>query len=146
MNIGFFYDKIELMNIHDILPYAAVFASAAVVFFFAGRLTQKIKDSSRIKKEREDAVKRSRAVLGGQFAEQLAPFLPGFPCNPGDAHFLGKPVDFVAFPGSAENREVNEILFIEVKSGSSALSEREKQIRTACEKKSVRYVEYRIPE
>lgn len=110
-----------------------------------GAVVQKLRDSAGIKKARNDAVKRSRAVLGGQFGEQLAPFLPDFPCNPGDARFIGKSVDYIAFPGTAEGRSVEEILLIEVKSGTSALSAREKEIREAVKKGRVRYVEYRIP-
>lgn len=110
-----------------------------------GSVVQKLRDSAGIKKARNDAVKRSRAVLGGQFGEQLAPFLPDFPCNPGDVRFIGKPVDYIAFPGTAEGRGVEEILLIEVKSGTSTLSAREKEIREAVKKGRVRYVEYRIP-
>ena len=92
---------------------------------------------------RSDAIKRSRSVLGGQLAEQIAPFLPGFPCHPGDARFIGKPVDFIAFPGMTEDNTVHEILLIEVKTGKSTLSSREKEIRRAVSEGRVRYVEYR---
>ena len=92
---------------------------------------------------RSDAVKRSRAVIGGQVAEQVAPFLPGFPCHPGDARFIGKPVDFVAFPGLCEDDKVKEILLIEVKTGKSALSGREKEVKRAVAEGRVRYIEYR---
>lgn len=95
---------------------------------------------------RSDAIKRSRSVLGGQLAEQVAPFLPGFPCNPGDARFIGKPVDFIAFPGLTEDDEVHEVLLIEVKTGKSALSGREKEIRRAVAEGRVRYLEYRVGE
>jgi len=95
---------------------------------------------------RADAIKRSRSVLGGQLAEQVAPFLPGFPCNPGDARFIGKPVDFIAFPGLTEENTVHEVLLIEVKTGKSALSEREKEIKKAVAQGRVRYVEYRAGE
>ena len=92
---------------------------------------------------RKDAIKRSRSVIGGQLAEQVAPFLPGFPCNPGDARFIGKPVDFIAFPGLTEDNTVHEVLLIEVKTGKSALSGREKEVRRAVAEGRVRYVEYR---
>ncbi len=95
---------------------------------------------------RADAIKRSRSVLGGQLAEQVAPFLPGFPCNPGDARFIGKPVDFIAFPGLTEENAVHEVLLIEVKTGKSALNEREKEIKKAVAQGRVRYVEYRAGE
>lgn len=121
-----------------------------VIYLFLGILIgsviQRLKDSSRIKKEREDAVKKSRAVLGGQFGEQIAPFLPKFPCNPGDVRFIGKPVDFIAFPGSAEGKTVTDVLFIEVKSGDSHLSNREKEIKNAIKAGRVHYVEYRLPQ
>lgn len=121
-----------------------IICAAALVSFMLGKLFQKIKDMKLIKKERADAVKRSRAVIGGQFTEQVAPFLPNFPCNPGDVKFIGKPIDFIAFPGSAEGKAVDEIMLIEVKTGESKLSEKEKQIKEAVENGRVKYVVYRI--
>ncbi|MCR5080016.1 MAG: Holliday junction resolvase [Treponema sp.] len=128
------------MNTKTIL----ILAATAIISFILGKLIQKLKDNKLIKKERADAVKRSRAVIGGQFTEQIAPFLPAFPCNAGDARFIGKPVDFIAFPGSAEGKSIEEILLIEVKTGDSRLSEREKQIKAAVENGNVKYVVYRI--
>jgi len=91
------------------------------------------------------ALRRSRAVLGGLAAEQVAPWLPDFPCNPADARFIGKPVDFVAFPGAAEGRTIRDVLFIEVKTGRASLSDREKEVRRAVDQGRVRYVVYRVP-
>lgn len=93
---------------------------------------------------RKDAVKRSRSVINGQVAEQFAPFLPNFPCNPSDAHFIGKPVDFIAFPNLSENNKTDEVLLVEVKTGKSELSERERSIKKAVEEGRVRYVVYRM--
>lgn len=95
-----------------------------------------------LKKQRKDAVKKSRAVIGGQVAEQLAPYLPEFPCNPGDVCFLGKPVDFIGFTGLTESDEIHEVMFIEVKTGQSKLNGHEKQLKDAIQKGRVRYVEY----
>ena len=69
--------------------------------------------------------------------------MPDFPCNPADARFIGKPVDFIAFSGLSEDK-VSEVLLIEVKTGHSELSAREKEIRRAVKEGRVRYVEYRI--
>jgi predicted Holliday junction resolvase-like endonuclease len=113
-----------------------------------GRLEAERELPDRLEAEREDAIKRSRAVLGGQVAEQLAPYLPDFPCDPGDAHFVGKPIDFVCFcgaSGAASGGIVDEIVFIEVKSGGSGLSKTEKSVRDAIIAGKVRWVEYRIP-
>jgi len=111
----------------------------------AGRHTERRAAENDIRRIRADAVKRSRAVLGGQMVEQVAPFLPGFPCNPADVRFIGKPVDFIGFPGAAEGKPIEEILLIEVKSGTSALSKREREIKNAVEAGRVRYVEYHEP-
>lgn len=75
-------------------------------------------------------------------AEQIAPFLKEFPCNPADVRFVGKPLDFIGFPGAADGSGIKEILFIEVKTGNSALSSREKEIKDAVLSGKVRYIEY----
>ena len=75
-------------------------------------------------------------------AEQIAPFLQGFPCNPADVRFVGKPVDFIAFPGASAGQEIQEVLLIEVKTGTSALSKRESEIKKAVQAGRVRYVVY----
>lgn len=111
--------------------------------FFLGMFITRLKMNSLIKKEREDAVNRSRAVLGGLAVEQISPFLPNFPCNPADCRFVGKPVDFIAFPGAGEGEEITDILLIEVKTGTSTLSKREREIKRAVEEGRVHYIEYR---
>ena len=134
----------------DFHLFIAVLCATLVVFLIIGiiigRIIQRTKDIFLIKKEREDAVRRSRAVLGGLVGEQVAPFLPDFPCNPADARFVGKPVDFIAFPGCAEGKPVKDVLLIEVKSGESRLSEREREIKAAVKAGRVHYVEYRLPD
>lgn len=97
-----------------------------------------------IEEARADAVRRSRSVLNGQLVEQLAPVLPDFPCNPADCRFIGKPIDFIAFAGLEENDNVDEILFIEIKTNSSQLSPRERSLKEAVEKKKIRWVEFRV--
>jgi predicted Holliday junction resolvase-like endonuclease len=94
--------------------------------------------------EREDAVRRSRAVLSGQAAEQLAPWLPGFPWDPAEVRFIGKPVDFLVFRG-ASSGEISEVVFVEVKTGTSSLSKVERSLRDAVKEGRVRWEEYRPP-
>ncbi|MBR9701410.1 hypothetical protein GOV13_00645 [Candidatus Pacearchaeota archaeon] len=98
-----------------------------------------------IPSQRKDAIMRSRAVLGGQFSEQLAPYLPDFPYLPTECRFLGKPIDLICFKGMDE-KDINEVVFVEVKSGKSKLSSSEKKLKEAIEGKRVRWEEYRIPE
>ncbi|MBS7241572.1 MAG: Holliday junction resolvase [Treponema sp.] len=132
------HDFLTINHLVLILVTVAVFLAGV----FLGRLIQKLKDLSLLKKQRNDAVKKSRAVIGGQVAEQLAPYLPEFPCNPGDVCFLGKPVDFIGFTGLTESDEIHEVMFIEVKTGQSKLNGHEKQLKDAIQKGRVRYVEY----
>ena len=87
---------------------------------------------------------RSRAVLGGHFTENLAPYLPDFPFVPTECRFIGKPVDFIAFKG-ADDKKINEIVFVEVKSGNAKLSAQEKNLKETIQKKKVKFMEYRIP-
>ena len=110
----------------------------------SGRLEAERALPGRIAAERDDAVKRSRAVLGGLAAEQLAPYLPGFPFDPTEVRFIGKPVDFVAFVGSSSGN-VEEVAFVEVKSGNASLSQAERSLRDAVKRGRVRWVEYRAP-
>jgi predicted Holliday junction resolvase-like endonuclease len=110
----------------------------------AGRLEAERGLPGRLASEREDAVKRSRAVLGGLASEQLAPYLPLFPFDPTEVRFIGKPVDFVAFVGSSSGK-IEEVAFVEVKSGNASLSPVERSLRDAIAKGSVRWVEYRAP-
>ena len=125
------------------LPLMAVIICGVLLFLL---IILTIRLSRGRSSQRADAIKRSRSVIGGQLAEQVAPFLPGFPCNPGDARFIGKPVDFIAFPGMTEDNEVHEVLLIEVKTGKSALSGREREVKKAVAEGRVRYIEYRADE
>ena len=93
---------------------------------------------------RKEAILKSRAVLSGQFSEQLAPFLPGFDFKPTECRFVGKPIDFLVFKGMDE-REIDEIVFVEVKSGGAKLSPIEKKVKEAVKNRKVRWEEYRIP-
>lgn len=94
---------------------------------------------------RKDAIMKSRAVLGGQFSEQLAPYLPNFQYLPTECKFLGKPIDFMVFKGM-DNKKIDEVIFVEVKSGNSKLNAHEKNLKDTINKKRVKWVEYRIPE
>ena len=94
---------------------------------------------------RKDAILKSRAVLGGYFSEQLAPFLPDFKYLPTECRFVGKPIDLIVFKGM-DNKNINEVVFVEVKSGKAQLSSVEKKLKDTIKKKKVRWEEYRIPE
>ncbi len=94
---------------------------------------------------KKEAIMKSRSVIGGQFSEQLAPFLPNFKYLPTECKFIGKPIDLLVFRGMDE-KKIDEVVFIEVKSGNAKLSSQEKNLKEAIEKGKVKWEEYRIPE
>jgi hypothetical protein len=110
----------------------------------AGRLEAERGLPGLLATERGDAVRRSRAVLGGQAAEQLAPWLPGFPWDPTELRFIGKPVDFIVFRGASGGR-VEEVVFVEVKTGGAKASAVERSLRDAVAAGRVRWEEWRAP-
>jgi predicted Holliday junction resolvase-like endonuclease len=92
---------------------------------------------------RSDAVRRSSAVVSGKVTEHLTPYIGSFPYNPKDVRFLGTPVDLIVFDGLSEE-EPREIIFLEVKTGSSNLSSRERRIRDLVLARRVSWKEFRV--
>ena len=86
---------------------------------------------------RLDAVQRSSAITRGKVTEHIVPYLPGFDLDPKDIRFLGTPIDLIAFKGLSASVEEIEIVFIEVKTGGSVLSARERAVKKAVEQKRV---------
>jgi len=101
-------------------------------------------ETNKLEKIVAGRIKTSRAVLGGQFSEQIAPYLPDFPYNPSDCRFMGKPIDFIVFKGMDE-KDIHEVVFVEVKSGKTrALSGQERRLRDTIEAGRVRWVQYNV--
>ena len=89
-------------------------------------------------------LKQSRAVLGGLVSEQIAPFLPDFPFDPGDCRFIGKPVDFIVFKGM-NGQSISEVVFLEIKSGASkTLNQQEKRLREAVQAGRVSWAQWNL--
>ncbi len=132
-----------------IILLAVVFLFGLIIAYLAGQKIGTIRRDkhweTEIPSHRKEAVLKSRAVLSGMFSEQLAPYLPDFNFKPTEVRFLGKPVDFIVFKG-IDGKEINEIVFVEVKSGKSQLSKVEKSLKKTIENKKVSWEEYRIPE
>lgn len=92
---------------------------------------------------RQDAIGRSKAVIVGKVTEHLIPHMPLFPYNPKDARFIGSPVDLIVFDGADEG-ELRDIIFLEIKTGDSGLSHRQRQIRGAIQAGRVLWRELRV--
>lgn len=99
------------------------------------------------KKIREDAIKRSISTILGRVGEHLAPLVIflNYGIKPKDLRFLGTPVDFIAFKGLS-NGEPEEIVFIEVKSGSStSLTDKERKVKKLVESGKVKWMLIHLP-
>jgi Endonuclease related to archaeal Holliday junction resolvase len=118
---------------------AAALLAGAVIFFLGILKGNEIE--ARLQRRSQ---KLSRSILSGVFSEQIAPFLPDFPKKPESLRsFIGKPVDFLVFKGM-DDQHIDEVVFVEIKSGNSQLSPNERTLRYAIEAKRVRWQEYRV--
>lgn len=81
---------------------------------------------------RHDGKQRSAAVQWGKSIEHFVPFMKDFPVPVEDVTFLGMPIDYVGFTNTGSKTKC-EVHFIEVKSGSSFLMGKQKNIKKAIE-------------
>jgi len=133
----------------EIIIVAIIFLVGIIIAYYIGYKFGAFRKNKfweeQIPGHRKDAILKSRAVLGGHFSEQLAPYLPDFEYLPTECRFIGKPIDFIVFKGM-DDKKIDELIFVEVKSGNAKLTSQEKNLKEAIEKKKVKWVEYRIPE
>ena len=140
------------MELNLITLFFLMLTAVLIVFaFYIGRKSGRRAEErnwidNRLNAIVKDRIKRSRAVLGGQFSEQLAPYLPGFPYNPNECRFIGKPIDFIVFRGMDSGR-IDEVVLVEVKSGRARnLSKIERLLRDAVKDGRVSWQKYDVPE
>lgn len=116
-----------------------LFISAAIIACLVFMLIGFLLGRQGLNKIVKKRLKQSRAVLGGLVSEQIAPLLNGFPYDPGDCRFVGKPIDFIIFKGM-NGTSINEVVFLEIKAGKNGtLNEQEKCLRDAVQKGRVRW-------
>ena len=92
---------------------------------------------------RQDAINRSQSVILGKVTEHLIPFHQNFPFNPKEARFIGSPIDMIVFDG-IDNEDVVDVYIIEIKTGNSSLSKRQRLIRDAIENNRVFWRELNV--
>jgi len=85
--------------------------------------------------------KKSSEVRVGMISEHLVPFLNECPFDPKDMVFLGRPIDFISF-----NLDEGSIHFIEVKTGNSEESKKQKTIKAIVQSGRVYYSQIRLNE
>ncbi len=96
-----------------------------------------------LERRAEARVRSSRGTDGGLVVEQMAPYLPDYPCNPWDVRFVAKPIDFQVFDGLKHETQDVDIVFQEVKTGDGRLDPNERRVMAAVEAGRIRYEVYR---
>lgn len=104
-------------------------------------LKKLFKNSEKIIKTK--SVSSSRRSLVGKFIEKFVPFLKMLDYEASDMHFLGQPVDYIIFDGLHKD-EIEKVVFVEVKTGDSKLTKREKSLKDTIEKRRVEWKEINI--
>lgn len=117
------------------LPIILVWIIVGLVVWY---LISKVYFEIKISWQRKNAVERSKNVLIWQVNEKIAPILPWFPYNYKDLVFIGKWVDYIVFDGLSKGN-LNEIVFLEVKSGNSGLNRNETMIKKCIENGKIAY-------
>ena len=119
-------------------------STIGVVYFF-NRKIKKLKEDFEIERGliKIDAKKRSGAVQWGKTIEHFVPFTSEFPVPAEDCTFLGMPIDYVAFSDTRSKTKCS-VHFVEVKSGSSFLMGKQKNIKKAIEEGRVYWHEISV--
>lgn len=98
-------------------------------------------DCSKFEKELSElkSQQQSKSVRLGLISENVLPFHSNFKYNVKDLVPMFRPVDYIVFAPE-------EIVFLEIKVGTSQLSEKQRHIRSLIEQGKVRFEEHRINE
>ena len=83
--------------------------------------------------------KKSSETRIGRTSENLVPFLSKCPYKPSDMMFLGMPLDYLVF-----DMDAGEIIFLEVKSGNSRPSKKQRILRDIIKSGNIFYEEIRV--
>ncbi len=138
-----------------LLVIALLAAAVVALILFAKHLDGQLKAARREVKEvtgqldrrAKKAVDSSRVVHVAKISEMFAPLLPGFPAyNVKDVQWVGSTIDIIVFDGLEEATQDHfppgaqvQIIFLDVKTGKSPVSRRQRLIRDAIEAGRVRF-------
>jgi len=80
---------------------------------------------------------KSLHIKHGKHFEHFVPFMDEYPGDKENSVFLGNPIDFISFDDES-------IKFIEVKTGKSSLSEKQKNVKNLVQDKKIEWYELRF--
>ena len=85
----------------------------------------------------------AKAINLGFLLERLAPTLDGFTFNKNDCRSMFDPIDYVIFEGLSEKQKVDNIIFVDIKSGGARLTQKQKKIKQVVKDKKVVFKTYK---
>lgn len=141
------FQEVSAKNINLIGKYQELLRNSQMQSSKIDGLNLKINDllekqAAEIKNARIDANMTQRAVLRGKISEEIVPLLPNFPYEMSCLKFMGAPIDYIVYPG-INNEDIQEIVFLEVKTSKAVLNNRQKQIKKIISEGKVRFEVYR---
>lgn len=102
-------------------------------------LKKRTKDLLQRKVQADVTSERQTIASGmGKIIEKVLPGYKEFNFPIADCRALFEPVDFIVFSGCVNNR-VNQITFLDIKTGNARLNAHQRMIKDAVEKKRVTY-------
>lgn len=110
----------------------------ALGWFLLWYFFSKIYFIASIRRHRTDAITKSKSVVRGYNIEKAAPLLPWFNYKMRDMTFIGKGIDYIIFDWLS-TWNLKEIIFLEIKSGSSMQNNNEKMIEDIIKRGKIRY-------
>ncbi len=101
--------RIEATTAIGLLALALIALILVSASYLRYRLTHRF-GAADVEAARRDAARRSRGVMAGKGAEQMAPLVPAFAdrFDPAEARFLGAPIDYVVFDGLGDGRAARD--------------------------------------
>jgi len=91
------------------------------------------------KRKPERITVSTEATVFGQIGEHIFPALTSFPYKRDECRVLLKPVDYVVFAGLSAHARVDEIRFVEAKTGGGTLTAGQRQVRDRISEGKVRH-------
>jgi predicted Holliday junction resolvase-like endonuclease len=131
----------------------------AVMFYVSGPVPPEAKKilaqmEAAIKQGRKDLIQKRRKIKQraetatiastlGKVIEKVVPAATGFEFNRRDCRGLFEPIDYLVFNGLTANEgNVESLIFLDVKTGQARLNKHQIQIKDAVEKGKVEWDEY----
>lgn len=84
----------------------------------------------------------AKAINIGFILERIAPTLESFRFSHNDCRSLFDPIDYVIFEGLSKKNYVDKIFFVDIKTGASKLSKKQREIKNVISARNVEFKKY----